>query len=262
MSYKKGDCTMNTIDGQANSLETNPLERICNSIFVCICNYWQLADLGGAPERETFQHDIIECLENARAEAAKDPLLDREFRWIERPLIFFIDYMVKEGKFLFRDEWRELARNYNELSGDEKFFDLLGETLNYPDTQNAAALFYIMLGLGFDGVYRSDREHVRRCMELCAAKAKGYGQFDLSTQPILGGTGKKRGASKKRSWLTVRVALAASFVFMLICFIINLVVFSESTSSYREVLSRAAADVIPKSIIRSYDPTATIEEGE
>jgi hypothetical protein len=91
-------------------------------------------------DREKFRCDIIGILEAAGEKARRDPRLEREFAWIEKPLVFFIDYMVKEGRFPFREGWWELSRNYNELSGDEKFFDLLTETLNHPDCENSFIL--------------------------------------------------------------------------------------------------------------------------
>jgi hypothetical protein len=90
--------------------------------------------------------------------------------------------MVKEGRFPFRQDWLELSRNYNELSGDEKFFDLLSETLEYPDYHNSAVLFYIMLGLGFDGVYRFKRSYIEQCMRLCMEKTAI--EYDIYSEPI------------------------------------------------------------------------------
>jgi type VI protein secretion system component VasF len=240
------------------------LETLCAPIFTRICEYWQIADMGGVSSLEAFRGDITGTLQKARAEASQDLRLEREFAVIERPLVFFIDYMVKEGKFLFRDEWREIARDYNELSGDEKFFDLLNEALNAPDAENSALLFYIMLGLGFDGVYRSDRAYIRRCMEACAALSAPL--LDVSAEPIIsedgGRAAKKAKRRKKRRSLWIAAALAASFVFMAVCFIINFVTFSDTTVGYREVLNRTAQDAVPKTIIQSYDPSAVAPASE
>jgi len=214
------------------------LEKLCNPVFQCLCNYWQLSRVANAADRDKFFRDITKRLEEARKRASGDPKLEREFAWIEKPLVFFIDYMVKEGRFPYRAEWRELARNYNELSGDEKFFDLLNETLDNPDYGNSFVLFYIMLGLGFDGAYRNNREHIEQCMRVCAEKA-GF-DYDIYSEPIVPLTGGN--ALFKRRWrFGIGAAILAGAFFMVICFIVNLMVFTDATENYREILKRIAA---------------------
>jgi hypothetical protein len=113
---------------------TTGLEKLCNPVFSCICNYWQFSCILDDVDGGKFQQDITGLLADAKEKAEQDPLLAREYAWIEKPLVFFIDYMVKEGRFPFKLEWRELARNYNELSGDEKFFaiHIISDTAKLP----------------------------------------------------------------------------------------------------------------------------------
>jgi type VI protein secretion system component VasF len=218
------------------------LEKLCNPVFLCVCNYWHLSCITNYVEREKFQRDITALLAEAKQKAEGDPLLAREYAWIEKPLVFFIDYMVKEGRFPFNQEWRELARNYNELSGDEKFFNLLSETLEYPEHQNSFVLFYVMLGLGFDGAYRHNREYIEECMRRCMEKVSI--DYDILSEPVISPP-KKKSFFKKQRKLTVRTALIASAVFMALCFIINLVVFTNATENYRAVLKRTTDDSVP-----------------
>ncbi len=219
------------------------LEKICNPVFLCICKYWQLSCITNYVEKEKFRRDITKCLAEAKRNAGRNPQLAQEYAWIEKPLVFFIDYLVKEGRFPFRQEWTELSRNYNELSGDEKFFDLLSETLKYPEFQNSVVLFYIMLGLGFDGAYRFNRNYIEQCMQLCMEKIAI--DFDVYSEPIAVLPPKKR-ALKRRNRFTVRTALIAGAVFMAICFIINLVTYINGTENYREILKRTADDSVPR----------------
>jgi type VI protein secretion system component VasF len=216
------------------------LEKICNPVFQCICNYWQLSLVTNMVDREKFRQDITALLEEAGRKACREPQLEREFSWIEKPLVFFIDYMVKEGRFPFREDWWELARSYNELSGDEKFFDLLTETLNHPDCANSFAIFYIMLGLGFDGVYRYNNKYIEQCMRLCAERAMSGGD-DIYSEPVLPQK-KRKPFFKRHGRFSVRTALIASAVFMVIGFIINMVIFIDNTKNYRELLKRTTAD--------------------
>ncbi|MDR2483028.1 MAG: DotU family type IV/VI secretion system protein [Treponema sp.] len=218
------------------------LEKLCSPVFACICNYWQLNRITNLADRERFQRDITGFLGEAKKRAGEDPLLAQQYAWIEKPLVFFIDYMVKEGRFPFRQEWRELSRNYNELSGDEKFFDLLSETLEYPDMHNSFALFYVMLGLGFDGAYRFNHKHIEQCMRLCMERAAL--DYDIYTEPVIPPAKKKPFFARRRIF-TIRAALIVCAVFMVLCFIVNLAVFIDTTEPYREVLKQTAADAAP-----------------
>lgn len=119
---------------------------------------------------EVVNHSLREHLIRIREQVEDDGRLKREFQKIEQPLVFFIDYTVKEGHFPFRDQWTEIARDYNELSGDEKFFDLLSDSLDDPDSSEQLMMFYLFMGLGFDGCHVDDREYVQRRMKVCAAR--------------------------------------------------------------------------------------------
>ena len=222
---------------------TTELEKLCNPVFKCLCNYWQLSRITNTLDRGRFLEDILRLIKEAEEKSRMDAKLEREFAWIEKPLVFFIDYMVKEGRFPFRDEWWELSRNYNELSGDEKFFDLLTETLEHPDYNNSVVLFYVMLGLGFDGAFRYNNKYIEQCMKLCMEKASI--DFDIYSEPIVPPVKKKSFFLRQRK-LNIRTALIASAVFMLICFIINIVTFSNATDNYRQILRRTADDSIPR----------------
>jgi type VI protein secretion system component VasF len=223
--------------------DVTELEKLCNPVFLCICNYWQLSCITNLVEGKKFQQDITEILSETKERAEQDPLLARQYAWIEKPLVFFIDYMVKEGRFPFKNEWRELARNYNELSGDEKFFNLLSETLEYPEYQNSFVLFYTMLGLGFDGAYRYKHDYIEQCMRLCMEKT--LIDYDIYSEPVISPPKKKHFFERRRKF-TIRTALIMSAVFMIVCFIVNLTVFINTTENYRDVLKRTADDSVPR----------------
>jgi type VI protein secretion system component VasF len=222
------------------------LELVCNPILTRVCNYWQLVSIGSEPSKEQFQNDIENLLMLAKEKANRDPALAHDYAKIERPLIFFIDYMVKEGKFPFRREWRELARNYNELSGDEKFFNLFFESLNDSEAGSAVMLFYIMFGLGFDGIYRSDPRYIEKCMQACAARL-GI-DFDIHAEPLVKIKPRKKAPSlNSHRLLTKHIVLIAAAIFMLGCFAINFFTFAGVTKDYRQALSMTVRDAVPVS---------------
>jgi type VI protein secretion system component VasF len=84
------------------------------------------------------------------------------------PLIFFVDSMISESSLSFAAEWNQnrLAYDRQELAGDEKFFDLLDETLkeNNEDAAERLAVFYVCIGLGFTGIYFKQPEFLRKTM--------------------------------------------------------------------------------------------------
>jgi type VI protein secretion system component VasF len=221
------------------------LERLCNPLFLTLCQYWQLACIDSPVELEPFREKILAHLQHIKEQAGLDEELAREFALIEKPLIFFIDYMVREGKFSFRDKWQILARGYNELSGDEKFFDLLEETLKNPEAKTAASLFFVMLGLGFDGMYRRQQGHVQDCLSRCAEKTGP--DFDAFSTPLIPELKKRTRIFSRRRWFGVRVALIASACFMALCFAVNMAVFTHNTAEYRELLSKTVVDAVPSS---------------
>ncbi|MDR2741881.1 MAG: DotU family type IV/VI secretion system protein [Treponema sp.] len=217
------------------------LEDLCRPVFTCLCNYWQLNQEGAAPSMKKFREDIETVLEDTKLLAAADPGLSREYERIERPLVFFIDFMVKEGEFPFSRDWRELGRNYNELSGDEKFFNLLSDALGDSKAHNTIPLFYTMLGLGFEGAYIQDHKFIEKTMKECAARFPE--EIDIREEPLVKIATEKRiaGLRRVRALRPLRMALLFSLLFLVISLIVNFAVFLDTTFPFRETLSGAAA---------------------
>ncbi len=157
------------------------LEQLCRPLVRQLCAYWYYARCGEVPDREQVNQVLREHLIRIREKVEDDGRLKREFQRIEQPLIFFIDYTIKEGHFPFSDAWREIARDYNELSGDEKFFEQLAQTLDDPDSAERLVMFYLFMGLGFEGCHAGDPEYILRRMKVCATRfPSGIGAGDPS----------------------------------------------------------------------------------
>ncbi len=150
-------------------MQENRLEELCRPIVSKLCVYWQMANAGEALDVETVEFNLRSLLSSIKEQVSEDPSLKRGFSKIERPLVFFIDYTIREGHFPFKQDWHELSYDYNELSGDEKFFDLLAESLDDPDTSEQLYMYYLFLGLGFDGC-QTDHEYIERRMKVCATR--------------------------------------------------------------------------------------------
>ena len=146
------------------------LEELCRPLLAEMCEYCCFAKAGKTGTAEKLQWKIRQHFDEIQAKCENDLSLKREFSRIEKPLVFFIDYMVKEGEFPFSQQWTELARQYNELSGDEKFFDMLSETFDDPEASDRLRIFYLMLGLGFNGCRKDDLDYIERRMRLCCTR--------------------------------------------------------------------------------------------
>ena len=135
-----------------------------------------------------------------------------------------------------------MARDYNELSGDEKFFDLLAENLDDPDASERLMIFYLLMGLGFDGCHRGNSDYVEQRMKLCATRFPMG--CDIGTEPLFVPVAPSRKGAQKAG-RSVYYILAAAVLFMLGSFACNYYMFRKDTDSYREALLNAVDKARP-----------------
>ena len=100
--------------------------------------------------------EVKAMFEDFLARSNSDMRLNTQAREVELPLLFFVDSMISDSALPFAAQWNQnrLAYERNELAGDEKFFDLLEETMK-DSSENASerlAVFYNCIGLGFSGI--------------------------------------------------------------------------------------------------------------
>jgi type IV/VI secretion system ImpK/VasF family protein len=156
------------------------LLELCEPLFLYICRLNRSARKGGSHDLSRVRGEVKALLEQARGRATAEPRLIDQFEKIELVLLFFVDFMVKESPMPGAREWKELAFEHNELAGDEKFFDVLEETLGEPSESASERLsvFYVCMGLGFTGFYTGQPEYLRKKMLQCSARLKGLKQHD------------------------------------------------------------------------------------
>ncbi len=160
------------------------LVTLADPVFQYVCRLHRSAAKGCTFPIEKARADILQLLEEMKHEAASRPDLASQYERIKLPLIFFVDFMMRESGLDSRVEWVPLARDYRELSGDEKFFHLLESDLNDPSdgATERLAVFYTCLGLGFTGLYFDQPEEIQRLM----------GRVSGRISHFLGGEGQKR----------------------------------------------------------------------
>jgi len=142
-----------------------PLE-LCEPIFtrICVLNRMGRAH-GNLTNYDQLRSEIEQLLAGIRNSAEADPALKVQWQQLELPLIFFIDSMISESGLAVAAKWNgnRLAYDRKELAGDEKFFDLLDETLNdrSDEASQRLVVFYTCIGLGFTGWYSGQPEYLR-----------------------------------------------------------------------------------------------------
>jgi hypothetical protein len=138
--------------------------------------------MGHSLEMSPVRSDIKRILAEMKANASTAELAG-QYEKVELPLIFFVDFMIKESKLSFALEWFEMGRERNELAGDEKFFDLLDEELVDPSdaATRRLAIFYTCIGLGFTGIYTGQPESIRRLTAKISARISGMMDADEKT---------------------------------------------------------------------------------
>lgn len=151
---------------------------LAEPLFQYICRLNRSARKGGNYELSQVQGEVKGFLAEARGKAI-GANLGQQWDQTELLLMFFADFMIKESALPWAREWHELAFERHEMAGDEKFFDLLEETLKdrSPQANDRLAIFYACMGLGFSGWYTGQPEYLRRKMKEIASRLQSAGQF-------------------------------------------------------------------------------------
>lgn len=153
---------------------------VCEPLFQYVCRLNRSARKGVDLVGSAVRGEIEDLFKEMEANAASDPDLATQFEKVKMPLIFFVDFMIKESQLNFAGEWQDIAGDYGEFAGYERFYDLLDETLgeNTPAANERLAVFYTCLGLGFTGFYAGQPEYLRRKASEIAGRVRGMMDID------------------------------------------------------------------------------------
>jgi type VI protein secretion system component VasF len=162
------------------------LVEICEPLFQYVCKINRMGRAGaGTLGVRQVRDEVKGILADLKAKADRDGH-GGQFDKIELPLIFFADHMIRESRLAAswgnQGGWKNLAEERREMAGDERFWDLLEDTLLEPgDTAvQRLAVFHSMIGLGFTGFYANQPDHLRRKTREIAAKVRGLAESDQS----------------------------------------------------------------------------------
>lgn len=156
----------------------------CDPLFQAVCRLNRIGRIqrGATIDYAQTRADLEENFEVLARIARGDISLGEQYRQVELALVCFVDSMLAESALPFASKWNNnrLAVARNERAGDEKFFQLLDETL--ADKKETAderlAIFYICIGLGFTGGMAP--EFLRKKMQEIAPRVKAHVDADES----------------------------------------------------------------------------------
>ena len=143
----------------------------CDPIFQQVVKWGLESDAEHPIDTDSARATLNNLIDRLRLASRQQPKIGQQFVQVELPLLFFIDFVMQDRIHLTAP-WAELAFERNELAGDEKFFDLLEQTLGSP-TDNATdrvEVFYQCMALGFCGTYSPQSPELHRIFRRCALR--------------------------------------------------------------------------------------------
>jgi type VI protein secretion system component VasF len=150
------------------------LSDLCEPLFEYVCRLNRTARKGGEAQEPAVRSEVLRILADLKAKSQAESKLHEQFLKVELPLIFFVDSMISESRLKFAGNWNKnrMAYDRKELAGDEKFFDLLDESLQdaSADASERLRIYYTAMGLGFTGWYSGQLDYIQRKMKEIAAR--------------------------------------------------------------------------------------------
>ncbi len=156
------------------------------NLFQYICRLNRAAKAQAQPEYVRVRSEIKDLLGEVSRNAAADVRLLNQVQRLELCLIFFVDNLICTSRLKFAGQWAEnrLAKERNELAGDERFFDFLDQDLKdtSEDAVERLAVYYACLGLGFMGMYQGQADQIRQYMEQIFPRIRQWVDNDPRTK--------------------------------------------------------------------------------
>jgi len=159
------------------------LLELCEPLFLYVCRLNRSARKGGSHEYHRVRGEVDAIFDQMQSKVKSEPRLIGQHERISKILVFFVDSMVSESALSFAREWdrNRKANELGELAGDERFWEILDETLgdSSPDATERLSVFYTCIGLGFTGLYTGQQEYLRNKMLQLSARLRGTVDTDV-----------------------------------------------------------------------------------
>ncbi|MDX2132095.1 MAG: DotU family type IV/VI secretion system protein [Planctomycetota bacterium] len=149
------------------------LVEICEPLFQYVCRLNRLGRKGGRTDYGIVRSELKAIFADMRTKAEQTPGLAGPYGEAERVLIFFTDSMILNSRL--PPGWKPISHELGELGFEEKFWDLLDDTMRDPSDSatQRLAVYYVCIGLGFTGLYTGQPDYIRRKMLEIAARMRG-----------------------------------------------------------------------------------------
>ena len=164
------------------------IQQLVEPLFQYICRLNHAGRLGAVTEFGATRREIDELFEQMRRDSLRDPVLAEQFKQVELPLIFFVDFMISYSDLPFASQWRKdenrLAYQLGERGGDEKFLDMLDEILapGSHASPEQLSIFYTCLGLGFTGQPPLSAAELQQKMLQLASRLREFVDADIQAR--------------------------------------------------------------------------------
>lgn len=243
---------------------SSQLHELIRPVLIYVCDCYLYRQHGVEVSLNEVDGKLKSLFADIRRKVDGDEFLKREYAQVEKPLVFFVDYFFKENGFSFSKEYAPLARVYNELSGDDKFFDILDKVLAASQSSSdVIKSFYLMLGLGFDGAYKRDPKevipYINGCVERMSQDLNPEEEFitpDVQPEDRLDSrTGNNsrnfnQSIKEKTSREIAAFLLKKNLIFILIaitvlCFVINMASVYKNTNAYNYIVEDTVESASP-----------------
>lgn len=226
------------------------LHELIRPVLLCVSDYYLYKKHGVEEQKANVVTKLQSLFTDINRKIEADDFLKRDYQLIEKPLVFFVDYFIKESGFSFSKDYEPMARMYNELSGDDKFFDILDSYLaNENTSKEVIETFYLMLGLGFDGAYKRDPKDVIPYIYSCKDRIECAVDFktDLITPLVQPNENeiKQSGKNEVRNFVLKKNFLIILVAITVLSFVINLASVHKNINAFNEILEQTVDAASP-----------------
>lgn len=158
------------------------LAEICEPMFQYVCRLNRLSRKGQRQDFGIIRSEVKAILAEMRAKAENTPGMAGLWERTELVLMYFFDSLVLSSKM--GAGWKPLSHERGKLGFEEEFWELLEDALKDPSdgATQLLGVFYICIGLGFQGFYVGQPEYIRRKQLEISSRLRGMIDADYAAR--------------------------------------------------------------------------------
>ena len=220
---------------------------------------------GKGPEMDVLLGHIMRELSTIRKTGAVSADLAEGMEDACRYTAFYIDYMVHEGNFPYAREWQDLGRSlYNELAGDEKFFDYMRQWLaeDTPLARDHLRLMHAMIASGFSGALERRSVQLEELLRSAAEKINLPGE-EQAKHSLLESQGEKLLMKMKprRPVLVAGLVTCACAVILVASVLFYIHTYRGATVALWQVLDKTGEYIRMEAVLHAQNSDSMVVKG-